>query len=79
MRELSRAGFRVVFYDTLEEFYLAEALEYITAWRQATADNPGGHLRPDRADRAAAARRAARQRTRTFAAVTRTSGAWTSG
>ena len=37
---LGRDGFRVRFYDTLEEFYLAEALEYIIAWRQATADNP---------------------------------------
>ncbi len=30
---LSREGFAVKFYDTREEFYLAEALEYITAWR----------------------------------------------
>jgi glucosamine-6-phosphate deaminase len=30
--QLSRPGFRVVSYDTLEDFYLAEALEYITAW-----------------------------------------------
>ena len=29
MVKLSREGFRVIFYDTLEEFYLAEALEYI--------------------------------------------------
>ena len=29
MLKLSRAGFKVVFYDTLEEFYLAEALEYV--------------------------------------------------
>jgi len=28
--------------DTVEEFYAAEALEYITAWRQGTPDNPGG-------------------------------------
>ena len=41
MAGLSREGFRVVFYDTLEDFYLAEALEYVTAWRQATPDNPG--------------------------------------
>ena len=34
------------FYDTLEDFYLAEALEYITAWRQATADNPAGICGP---------------------------------
>ena len=46
MLGLSREGFRVVFYDTLEDFYLAEALEYITAWRQATADNPAGICGP---------------------------------
>lgn len=46
MEKLSRDGFRVVFYDSLEEFYLAEALEYITAWRQATADNPVGICGP---------------------------------
>ena len=43
---LSRPGFRVVFYDTLEDFYLAEALEYITAWRQSTPDNPVGICGP---------------------------------
>ena len=31
LRQLSRPGFEVVFYDTLEEFYLAEALEYVSA------------------------------------------------
>jgi glucosamine-6-phosphate deaminase len=46
MLGLSRDGFRVVFYDTLEDFYLAEALEYITAWRQATVDNPVGICGP---------------------------------
>jgi len=46
MLGLSREGFRVVFYDTLEDFYLAEALEYINAWRQATADNPVGICGP---------------------------------
>ncbi len=43
---LSRPGFRVVMYDTLEDFYLAEALEYIAAWRQSTADNPAGICGP---------------------------------
>ena len=43
---LSREGFKVIFYDTLEEFYLAEALEYITAWKQATVDNPVGICGP---------------------------------
>ena len=46
MEKLSRDGFRVVFYDTIEEFYVAEALEYISAWRQATADNPVGICGP---------------------------------
>jgi len=46
MLKLSRPGFQVVIYDTLEEFYLAEALEYITAWRQSTEDNPVGICGP---------------------------------
>jgi len=43
---LSRPGFRVTFYETLEEFYLAEALEYVRAWRRATPDNPAGICGP---------------------------------
>jgi glucosamine-6-phosphate deaminase len=43
---LGRDGFTLHFYDTLEEFYLAEALEYIDAWRQSTADNPAGICGP---------------------------------
>jgi hypothetical protein len=46
MGNLSREGFRVVFYDTLEDFYLAEALEYVAAWRQSTPDNPVGICGP---------------------------------
>jgi glucosamine-6-phosphate deaminase len=46
LAKLSRPGFRVVFYDTLEDFYLAEALEYVTAWRQSTEDNPVGICGP---------------------------------
>jgi glucosamine-6-phosphate deaminase len=46
MAKLSRPGFQLRFYDTLEEFYLAEALEYIEAWRQATPDNPAGICGP---------------------------------
>jgi glucosamine-6-phosphate deaminase len=46
MLKLSRPGFKVVFYDTLEEFYLAEALEYIAAWKQSTPDNPVGVCGP---------------------------------
>jgi glucosamine-6-phosphate deaminase len=43
---LSRPGFCVKFYDTLEDFYLAEALEYVHAWRQATEDQPAGICGP---------------------------------
>lgn len=43
---LERDGFAVRFYDTIEEFYLAEALEYITAWQQATEDSPVGVCGP---------------------------------
>ncbi len=46
MLGLSRPGFRVVFYDTLEDFYLAEALEYISAWKDSTPDNPTGICGP---------------------------------
>ena len=44
--KLSRPGFKVVFYDTLEDFYCAEALEYISAWKQSTPDNPVGICGP---------------------------------
>ena len=46
LARLSRPGFTVVFYDTLEEFYLAEALEYVDAWRQSTDDSPVGICGP---------------------------------
>jgi glucosamine-6-phosphate deaminase len=46
MRKLSRPGFKVLFYDSIEEFYLAEALEYVAAWRRSTDDNPVGICGP---------------------------------
>ena len=46
LSQLTRPGFQVVFYDTLEEFYLAEALEYIQAWMQATDSQPAGICGP---------------------------------
>lgn len=46
MAAMSRDGFQVFFHDTMEDFYLAEALEYITAWQQTTADNPTGICGP---------------------------------
>jgi len=44
--QLSRDGFKVLIYDTREDFYLAEALEYITAWKQSTPGNPAGICGP---------------------------------
>jgi glucosamine-6-phosphate deaminase len=46
LARLSRPGFQVVFHETREDFYLAEALEYIQAWRQSTPDNPVGICGP---------------------------------
>jgi len=46
LSRLSRSGFTVVLYDTLAEFYVAEALEYVEAWRQSTNDNPVGICGP---------------------------------
>ena len=46
LAKLSRPGFQVVLYDTIEEFYLAEALEYVHAWRQSTDDCPAGICGP---------------------------------
>jgi glucosamine-6-phosphate deaminase len=46
MVALSRDGFKVIMYDSLEDFYLAEALDYIRSWKQATADNPVGICGP---------------------------------
>ncbi|MEI8311420.1 MAG: glucosamine-6-phosphate isomerase [Verrucomicrobiota bacterium] len=46
LKGLSRPGFTIHFYDTVQEFYAAEALEYIDAWRQSTPDNPAGICGP---------------------------------
>ncbi len=46
LQQLARPGFEVVLYDSLEQFYLAEALEYVGAWRQSTPDNPCGICGP---------------------------------
>ena len=46
LARLARPGFSVVLYDTLEDFYLAEALEYVDAWRQSTDANPVGICGP---------------------------------
>lgn len=44
--QLARPGFAVCFYDTIQEFYASEALEYITSWQQATPSSPAGICGP---------------------------------
>ncbi len=46
VQELARPGFEIRMFDTLEEFYLAEALEYVDVWRSSTADAPAGICGP---------------------------------
>lgn len=46
LHKLSRPGFTVKFYDTAESFYVAEALEYVHAWQQATSAKPAGICGP---------------------------------
>lgn len=46
VEQLARPGFVVKFYDTVQEFYVAEALEYVAAWRQATESSPAGICGP---------------------------------
>lgn len=44
--KLQRPGFTVKIYDTRDSFFTAEALEYVWAWRQATAGKPTGICGP---------------------------------
>lgn len=44
--QLSRPGFGVKIYDTLESFYTAEALEYVRVWQQSTDSEPAGICGP---------------------------------
>ncbi len=44
--QLARPGFAVKIYDTVEDFYLAEALEYVWCWQQATPSRPAGLCGP---------------------------------
>jgi len=44
--QLERPGFTIKFYDTLRSFYLAEALEYVQCWQQATESHPAGICGP---------------------------------
>ena len=46
LQQLGRPGFTVKFYDSVEAFFNAEALEYVWAWRQANANTPAGICGP---------------------------------
>ena len=46
MEQLGRDGFHIVMHDTLEDFYLAEALEYIESWTRSTNTAPTGLCGP---------------------------------
>ncbi len=46
IKNLSRNGFKIRFFDTIESFYTAEALEYIQVCRKSTSDNPKGICGP---------------------------------
>ncbi len=46
LKRFERPGFKINIYDTVQEFYSAEALEYISAWLQATEDSPAGICGP---------------------------------
>ena len=40
LKDWERPGFKINIYDNPQEFYSAEALEYVSAWKQATDDCP---------------------------------------
>ena len=46
LKSFERPGFKINLFDTYQEFYCAEALEYINVWKKATADNPCGICGP---------------------------------
>jgi len=46
LKDYERPGFKINIYDTVQEFYAAEALEYIQAWLQATPEKPCGVCGP---------------------------------
>lgn len=46
LKSFERPGFKINIYDTLQEFYCAEALEYISCWLKSTDDNPCGVCGP---------------------------------
>ena len=43
---LARSGFKIKIFENLQEFYSAQALEYLTSWKQSTLTNPTGICGP---------------------------------
>ncbi len=46
IEQLSRPGFSIKIFDSIESFYMAEALEYIKVWKEATESRPAGICGP---------------------------------
>ena len=46
IKQFSRPGFSITIYDSLEKFYVSEALEYIECWKKSSLDNPTGICGP---------------------------------
>ena len=46
LKSYERPGFKIDIYDTIQEFYAAEALEYVSAWLQASNEKPVGVCGP---------------------------------
>ena len=46
LKKLERPGFRIRFFETRDEFFLAEALEYINVFRESTSTHPTGLCGP---------------------------------
>lgn len=46
LKQFERPGFKINIFSTLQDFYCAEALEYVHGWQQATAANPCGICGP---------------------------------
>ncbi len=44
--QLSRPGFQIKFFETLNSFYMAEAFEYINCWKESTSGDPTGICGP---------------------------------
>lgn len=46
IKELSRPGFEIKFYDDVKSFFIAEAMEYVNCWKQSIIENPKGICGP---------------------------------